>query len=103
MGGNVGDVRAAFGRAVAELTALSFVEGVRLSALWLTAPVGPVPDQPPFLNRVVELRLRGAVSPRRLMEELLRIERALGRDRARETPQGPRPLDLDLLLVDSVT
>src|SRR6185295_9458486 len=52
-----------------------------------------------FLNGCAELRFGGrAPAPARLLGELLAIERALGRDRARERPQGPRTLDLDLLV-----
>ncbi len=53
-------------------------------------------DQPRFLNGAVALET--SLSPRRLLERLLTVERRLGRDRAREERFGPRTVDLDLLL-----
>jgi len=65
------------------------------SSLYSTAPVG-VADQPRFLNAVVALSTD--LPPRILLEALLSIERHFGRDRSDSVPNGPRTLDLDLLL-----
>jgi 2-amino-4-hydroxy-6-hydroxymethyldihydropteridine diphosphokinase len=65
------------------------------SSLYSTAPVG-LEDQPRFLNAVVALETQR--SPRELLNSLLSIEQAFGRDRAASVPNGPRTLDLDLLL-----
>ncbi len=76
------------------------------SGLWRTRPVGPVPDQPPFLNAVVELRTGWA--PRDLIGALLQLEHRFGRIRgeAGATPEvplkGPRTLDLDMLLAEEL-
>ena len=64
-----------------------------------TAPVGYA-DQPRFLNAA--LLLETELLPVELMSALLSIERALGRDRAVSPAKGPRTLDLDLLLYDSL-
>lgn len=96
VGGNVGDVRAAIAAAERAVGGLPGVVVVGRSSLYETAPVGPVTDQPPFLNACFALRCTG--TPRELLEGLLEVERALGRDRTRETPGGPRRMDLDLLL-----
>ena len=63
------------------------------SALYRTAPVGYA-DQPPFINAcaLVETRL----APRELLDALLGIERRAGR--VRDIPNGPRTLDLDIVL-----
>jgi len=98
LGGNVGDVAGTIARAGAALATLPGVAAVRLSSLWETAPQGPVRDQPPFLNAVAELTFDDPPSPDALLRALLGVERLLGRDRTRETPQGPRPIDLDLLV-----
>jgi 2-amino-4-hydroxy-6-hydroxymethyldihydropteridine diphosphokinase len=90
LGGNVGDVAARVRWADAELRA------VRRSSLWRSAPVGPVADQPWFVNAVVELDT--ALDARAVLDLLLALEARAGRDRARAIPSGPRPLDLDLLL-----
>ena len=65
------------------------------SSLYSTAPVG-LSNQPQFLNAVVVLDT--ALTPRTLLAALLFIERLLGRDRAAAVPNGPRTLDLDILL-----
>ena len=76
------------------------------SGLWLTAPVGPVQDQPPFLNAVVELQTGWA--PRDLIGALLQLEQRFGRIRGEAgspstaPPKGPRTLDLDLLLAEEL-
>ena len=68
---------------------------LQLSRIYETAPVGYT-DQPHFLNMVAELDGASLPKPEQLMARLLRIEYALGR--TREVPQGPRTIDLDLLL-----
>lgn len=65
------------------------------SSLYSTAPVG-LANQPRFLNAVVALDT--ALAPRTLLAALLFIERHFGRDRAAAVPNGPRTLDLDILL-----
>lgn len=67
---------------------------VRMSPLYETQPVGYV-DQPPFLNGVAELWGK-LPEPGELLAICLRIETDLGRERT--VDQGPRTLDLDLLL-----
>ena len=95
LGGNVGDVAAAFRFAIARLEAEAGVSGIELSALYATAPWGVV-EQDHFLNAVAVFDT--TLSTRQLMVLLLRIERDAGRDRAHESRWGPRRLDLDLLL-----
>jgi 2-amino-4-hydroxy-6-hydroxymethyldihydropteridine diphosphokinase len=65
------------------------------SSLYSTAPVG-LADQPRFLNAV--LALETTLPPRELLHALLSIERFFGRDRSATPANGPRALDLDLLL-----
>ena len=67
------------------------------SSVYETAPVGPVRDQPPFLNMVV--RVQGALSPLELLRRCLEVERQLGRSRERAVAKGPRIIDIDLLLM----
>ncbi|MCP5059867.1 MAG: 2-amino-4-hydroxy-6-hydroxymethyldihydropteridine diphosphokinase [bacterium] len=96
MGSNLGDREARLSEA---LEALDRIDGCRLaraSRLYETAPVGG-PPQGPYLNGVAELR--STLSPLALLEALQAIEAAAGR--SREGPKdGPRVLDLDLLLYD---
>jgi 2-amino-4-hydroxy-6-hydroxymethyldihydropteridine diphosphokinase len=72
---------------------------VRTSPTYRTAPLGPVVDQPHFLNAVFEIEVPADLNADDLLFVLQRIERALGRDREIEVRQGPRAIDLDLLLV----
>ncbi|HSP64145.1 MAG TPA: 2-amino-4-hydroxy-6-hydroxymethyldihydropteridine diphosphokinase [Pyrinomonadaceae bacterium] len=66
----------------------------RVSSIYETQPVSEV-EQPPFLNMVVELG-NPLPAPEQVMARLLRIEYALGR--IRDVKDGPRTIDLDLLL-----
>ena len=93
-----GDPSANIGEAVLRLDEIGEVRA--LSSLYETAPVGYT-DQPNFTNAA--LLLETELAPPELMRALLGIERAMGRDRSAAVPQkGPRIIDLDLLLVDSV-
>ena len=93
LGSNLEDPRAQVRRAFGELDALPATRVLARSSLWSTAPVGYA-DQPAFVNAcaLVETTLR----PRQLLDGLLAIERAHGR--VRDIPNGPRTLDLDIVL-----
>jgi 2-amino-4-hydroxy-6-hydroxymethyldihydropteridine diphosphokinase len=95
LGSNLGDREGTLRAAVGRLRHLPETRVLRVSTLRKTDPVGPV-DQPRFLNGAVELET--ALSARGLLGRLLELERAFGRDRAVVPAQGPRTLDLDLLL-----
>lgn len=66
------------------------------SRLYSTRPVGYA-DQPTFLNAVIALETDRA--PRALLDTLLSIELDFGRDRSTGIPNGPRTLDLDILML----
>ncbi len=68
---------------------------VARSSLYRTEPVG-FAEQPAFLNAVVALETE--MGPVDLLAVLLGVERQFGRDRTEGTKNGPRTLDLDLLL-----
>jgi 2-amino-4-hydroxy-6-hydroxymethyldihydropteridine diphosphokinase len=70
----------------------------RVSSIYETEPVSEV-AQPPFLNLVVEVG-NPLPAPAQVMARLLRIEYLLGR--TRELKDGPRTIDLDLLLYAEV-
>ena len=65
------------------------------SSYYETAPVG-YSDQPTFLNAAAALETN--LAPEDLLHHLLEIERSFGRDRTHGILNGPRTLDLDLLL-----
>ncbi len=66
------------------------------SSLYSTEPVG-FAAQPRFVNAVVALETE--LGPRELLDELLAFELEFGRDRAAGFANGPRTLDLDILLL----
>lgn len=90
LGGNVGDREAALCAAIEALGACV----VAVGPLVETEPWG-ILDQAWFLNGVV--RLRWTEGPEALLARCLVIEAQLGRVRAERN--GPRVLDLDVLLV----
>jgi 2-amino-4-hydroxy-6-hydroxymethyldihydropteridine diphosphokinase len=95
LGSNLGDREGTIRRALDELAADPGVRVVAVSALIDTEPVGPV-EQPRFLNGVAELET--TLTARDLLSLLLDVERRFGRRREGVPPQGPRTLDLDLLV-----
>ena len=95
LGSNLGDRETTIRAALAELAAADGVDVVAVSTLIDTEPVGVV-DQPRFLNGVAALET--GRSARELLDLLLAVEACFGRDRAAVPVQGPRTLDLDLLL-----
>ena len=92
LGSNLGDRAAYLLLGLSALSRLPETRLLRLSPIYETDPVGP--PQPPYLNMVAELETE--LSPKGLLAEMLRIEKALGRERRERW--GPRTLDLDLLL-----
>ncbi|NJD25140.1 MAG: 2-amino-4-hydroxy-6-hydroxymethyldihydropteridine diphosphokinase [Betaproteobacteria bacterium] len=93
LGANLGDPGATVRAALTALAALPDSRVVRASSLYRTAPVG-LADQPDFINAVAELAT--GLEPPALLTALLAIEQDFGRRRAGRN--GPRTLDLDLLL-----
>lgn len=97
LGANLGDIRSNLRAALAALAALPGSRLVAVSPWYRSRAVGPG-DQPSYINGVVELHT--ALAPHSLLAELQRVERAAGR--VRDQRWGPRTLDLDLLLFDSL-
>jgi 2-amino-4-hydroxy-6-hydroxymethyldihydropteridine diphosphokinase len=93
LGSNQGDRWAKLREALAALPDVT-----RVSSVYETDPVGGPQDQDPYLNAVVELE--SDLSPRELLGVCRRLESAAGRVRAERW--GPRPLDVDVLLVDDL-
>jgi 2-amino-4-hydroxy-6-hydroxymethyldihydropteridine diphosphokinase len=100
LGGNVGEVRATFERAIAMLCADDAMRLVARSSDYRTPPWG-VTDQPPFINAVIIVST--SLKPHALLERAQNVELALGRDRANERRWGPRPIDIDILAYNDVT
>jgi 2-amino-4-hydroxy-6-hydroxymethyldihydropteridine diphosphokinase len=94
LGSNLDDPRAQVLRGFDALARLPNTKLIARSRLYRSAPWG-VREQPEFVNAAAELETY--LEPRALLDALLAIERAAGRER--HGPRwGPRLLDLDLLL-----
>ena len=98
LGANLGPKEVTLLRAVDLLAAEDGIEVLELSELHETAPVGVV-DQSDFLNGA--LAVETSLTPRELLDVLLRVERELGR--VRDERWGPRTIDLDLLVYGDET
>lgn len=99
LGGNVGDVRATFARAINALCDGTNVRLIARSSDYRTPPWG-VTDQAPFVNAVIAVTT--VLTPHDLLKRAQDTERALGRERSRERRWGPRAIDLDLLTYDDL-
>jgi 2-amino-4-hydroxy-6-hydroxymethyldihydropteridine diphosphokinase len=97
LGGNVGDVRQTFRRAIANICGMAQAVLVARSSDYATPPWGDE-DQDRFVNACIEIDTR--LDPHALLYTLHKIETKFGRDRSRETRWGPRTLDLDLIAYD---
>jgi 2-amino-4-hydroxy-6-hydroxymethyldihydropteridine diphosphokinase len=95
LGSNLGDRVAHIRRALAMLPAAG-IEIVRASSLYKTEPVG-FRAQSWFLNCVAEAGTE--LMPIQLLHKCQAIERALGRRPG--LSQGPRPIDIDILLYEN--
>ena len=93
LGANLGDPAATVLAAFAALANLPESRVTHGSSLYRTAPVG-LTDQPEFVNAVAQMET--TLAPEALLEALFDIEERFGRVRAEKN--GPRTLDLDLLL-----
>ncbi len=69
------------------------------SSLYETEPVGEIVDQPDFLNAAI--RVRTSLEPEELLDLCKAIEAEHGRARG-GARHGPRPIDIDLLLLGDV-
>jgi 2-amino-4-hydroxy-6-hydroxymethyldihydropteridine diphosphokinase len=96
LGSNLGDRRAYLQAAIEDLWAHG-VATLASSSVYETEPVGEVRDQPEFLNACVEIET--ALAPQPLLDACKAVEAALGR-RAGGPRHGPRPIDVDVLLLE---
>jgi 2-amino-4-hydroxy-6-hydroxymethyldihydropteridine diphosphokinase len=94
-GGNIGDKVAACDEALRRLDATPGVRVVAVSDLYRSDPMG-ILDQDWFVNGVAQLAT--TLAPRDLLDCLIDIEARMGR--VRQVKNGPRVIDLDILLYD---
>ncbi len=95
LGSNMGDRQQMLANAIQQITRFATIK--RSSSVYVTAAWGNV-RQPDFYNQAVELET--LLSPEELLQEVLSIERQLGRERKEKW--GSRTIDIDLLLFGEV-
>jgi 2-amino-4-hydroxy-6-hydroxymethyldihydropteridine diphosphokinase len=100
LGGNVGDVRATFQKAIGNICGMTQGALLARSSDYATPPWGDE-QQARFVNACIEIET--GLDPHALLFTLHKIEKKFGRDRANETRWGPRTLDLDLIAYDDVS
>ena len=93
-GANLGDPFAVMPHVLETLAALPETQLAACSSYYRSAPLGVVGSQPDYINAVIALDT--SLPPQALLDALLRIEAACGRNR--DAALAPRTLDLDLLL-----
>jgi 2-amino-4-hydroxy-6-hydroxymethyldihydropteridine diphosphokinase len=101
LGSNVGDPRANLQAAVEALEDHG-VQVLASSSVYETEPVGEVLDQPDFLNAC--LRIATDLEPLELLDVCKAVEADLGRITQGDgyVRHGPRPIDVDVLLLGDV-
>ena len=99
LGSNVGE-RIELLQAAVDALPRHGVRVLRSSSVYETEPVGLVLDQREFLNAC--LRISTSHEPLELLDACKAVERSLGRN-AGGVRHGPRPIDVDVLLLDGVT
>jgi 2-amino-4-hydroxy-6-hydroxymethyldihydropteridine diphosphokinase len=95
IGSNLGEREKHIQRALELVGSIRGVRTMACASLRETEPVGG-PSQGKYLNTVWQIETD--LSPRKLLEHLIEIERQLGR--VREEKNGPRTLDLDILFYE---
>jgi 2-amino-4-hydroxy-6-hydroxymethyldihydropteridine diphosphokinase len=98
LGSNVGDRRAHL-QAAARALPEHGVHVLGSSSVYETEPVGLVTDQREFLNAC--LAIETDLEPEPLLDACKQVERELGREPG-GIRHGPRPIDVDLLLLDAI-
>ncbi|MCX7183578.1 MAG: 2-amino-4-hydroxy-6-hydroxymethyldihydropteridine diphosphokinase [Nitrosomonadaceae bacterium] len=93
LGSNLEDPALQVRRGLTKLTQLPRSRLLIKSSLYRSAPIGEI-NQPDFVNAVAKIETN--LAPHNLLESLLKIEQQ--QKRIRIFPNGPRTLDLDILL-----
>lgn len=99
IGSNVGNRRKNIKTAIDKIRKLATTRLIKASRIIETEPVGGPSGQPKFLNACVKIQTR--IPPRKLLTNLKKIEKELGRTAS--VRNGPRTIDLDILLYGTQT
>ena len=97
LGSNLGNSKEQVKNGILSIKKIGGVKILNKSNLYETQPVG-ILNQPNFINAVI--KIDSDLSPYELLNKLLKIENIAGR--VRIDKNGPRTLDLDILLFDNL-
>lgn len=97
LGSNKGDRVGYIQQATSLLGTSDNIKIIRTSSLYETEP-WLEQETAWFVNAVVEIKT--SLSPQDLLQQCLRIEKQLGRNRELEKPTGERTIDIDILFYD---
>ena len=97
LGSNLKNPRKQVLNGILSIKKLDGVKILKESYLYQTPPVG-ILNQPDFINAVI--KVSSDHEPQKLLKEILNIENDAGR--VRDQKNGPRILDLDILLFDDL-
>jgi 2-amino-4-hydroxy-6-hydroxymethyldihydropteridine diphosphokinase len=100
LGGNVGDIRATFKKAIAKICGMAQAALLARSSDYATPPWGNE-RQSRFINACIEIET--SLDPYALLFTLQKVEQSFGRDRSKEERWGARTLDLDLIAYDELS
>ncbi|WP_314949871.1 2-amino-4-hydroxy-6-hydroxymethyldihydropteridine diphosphokinase [Bradyrhizobium cosmicum] len=100
LGGNVGDVRATFTKAIAHICGMAQAALIARSSDYATPPWGDE-DQAAFINACIEIET--SLDPHALLFVMQKVEQKFGRMRNKERQWGPRTLDLDMIAYDDIS
>jgi len=100
LGGNVGDVRATFNKAISHICGMTQAALLARSSDYSTPPWGEA-DQAPFINACIEIET--SLDPHALLFVMQKVEQKFGRTRDKDRRWGPRTLDLDMIAYDDVS
>ena len=93
VGSNLGDRNRNIKEAIKEINLLKDTKIIKISKIIETKPVGGPSAQGNFLNAALKIQTR--ISPLKLLKDLKKIEKGLGR--VKTVRFGPRAIDLDIL------
>lgn len=99
LGSNLGDTFANLNQAREELSKLSYLLEVKASSIYYTEPQEKK-TQPWFSNQVLKFYSLSTLKPMFFLQEILEIEKKMGRKRKERF--GPRIIDIDILLFDKL-
>lgn len=98
MGSNIEPKLSYLSKAIEMMNQLDYLTVNKQSTVYQTVPKG-YNDQDDFYNMVIEVSVE--TTPSHLIQDLLQIELDLKRER--HVKNGPRTIDLDILLIDDQT